>query len=131
MRLNGQGACHLLAIGYLSLLPFTALAQDASQINTTGNAFYAQCVPANPSYTACLFYVIGLSDGLNLVNATLQNFGQKEMFCVPSGTGFHGPVTGVQAVDLMMRYMQRHPEERHKPTMLVLVNTFKETFPCR
>jgi hypothetical protein len=108
-----------------------ATTQDASQINTTGNAFFAQCAPASPSYTACIFYVIGATDGLNLTNAALQNFGQKQMFCLPSGTGFHSPLTGVQTVDLMMAYMQRRPDQRHKPTMLIVIEALKEAFPCR
>jgi hypothetical protein len=39
-------------------------------------------------------------------------------------------VTGVQTVDMMMRYLQRNPNQRHKPTMGLLVETFKEAFPC-
>ena len=131
MRCNGKWSCRAaLVMSYLSLTPYNAIAQDTPQINTNGNAFFAQCTPTSTSYTACVFYVIGLTDGLGLMNAGLQKAGQKEIFCMPGGTGLHSPVTGVQTVDLMMRYLQRHLEERHKPTMLVLVNTLKETFPC-
>jgi Rap1a immunity proteins len=114
-----------------ALAAVAATAQDASQINTTGNAFFALCTLASPSYQPCTLFVIGAIDGLNLTNAVLQNFGQKEMFCIPSGPGFHSPVTGVQTIDLMLAYMQRHPDQRHKPTMLILIEALKEAFPCR
>jgi hypothetical protein len=81
----------------LTLASFTALAQDAPQINTSGNAFFAQCKPLNPSYSGCVFYVMGLTDGLQMLNATLEHMNTKRMFCLPSGA-----VTGEQTIDMMM-----------------------------
>ena len=103
-------------------------AQDVSQLPLSGNMFSAQCTSSSPSYTACIFYVIGATDGLNLVNAALEHFGQPKMFCLPESRGMLSPVTGVQTVDMMMGYLQRNPSRRHRPTISVLIDTLKEAF---
>ena len=110
----------------LTLASFTALAQDAPQINTSGNAFFAQCKPLNPSYSGCVFYVMGLTDGLQMLNATLEHMNTRRMFCLPSGA-----VTGEQTIDMMIGYLQRNPEQRDYPTAVILTYTFREAFPCR
>jgi hypothetical protein len=119
----------ILTVSFLSLMPANVLAQEVSQLAASGNMFFAQCAPSQSSYTACVFYVLGLTDGLNIANSLLEHYGQKQMYCLPSaGNSFFGKVTGVQIVDMVMTYLQRNPQERHKPTLRVLVDTFKEAF---
>lgn len=103
------------------------------QPNTTGNAFYSICTPQNPLYVHCVFYVIGYTDGLNLANGILQAERMQPMFCMPSSGSrtLLGSVTGVQSIDIVMNFLQRNPQRRHELTAVLVVEAFKEAFPCR
>ena len=84
-------------------------------------------------YASCVGYVIGYSDGLNLVNALLKEEGKPSLFCMPSrpGNEILGSVIGVQSVDIIMSYLQRNPQRRHQLTATLIIEAFKEVFPCR
>ena len=115
-------------------LAHSAAAQStAPSLNTTGNALYSSCTPQNAvNYQSCVYYVIGYTDGLNLANALLKQAGQPEMFCMPSnGNNVLGSITGVQSVDIIMGYLQRNPQRRHGHAPVLIVEAFKEAFPCR
>jgi hypothetical protein len=66
----------------LTVTPFDySVAQDEFQLQTSGNAFLALCTQQNSSYQACIWYVIGYSDGLSFTNAALNKLGHKPLYC--------------------------------------------------
>jgi hypothetical protein len=103
------------------------------QPNTTGNEFYSMCTPKEEAqYLACTYYVIGYTDGLNMLNAVLKGAGKQPLFCMPSngGKSVLGKITGVQSTDIIMNFLQRNPQRRHELTAVLIVEAFKEAFPC-
>ena len=107
-------------------------AQPGQLFNTTGNAFYAQCTQQSPMYANCVYYLIGFVDGIGFLNEALDRQGKQRLFCMPSGGGsVLGPVTGVQTIDLVMRYLQRNPQRRHEYLVTLIIDAHKEAFPCR
>ena len=128
MRLSGLCAtlCCLLV-----LLSSFALRAQHTQLNTTGNAFWELCKPQSAFYVGCVYYVIGLTDGLGMANAFLDPNGQPKMFCLPiGGSSIIGSVTGVQTIDIVMSYLQRNPEQRNKDTLQLIIDALKEAYPC-
>jgi Rap1a immunity proteins len=116
----------------LVLFSSSAWPQSDQPINTTGNVFYAQCAPQSAMYANCAFYVNGFMDGLGFLNALLESNGKQKLFCVPSGgNSIISPVSAVQLIDVVMRYLQRNPQRRHEYTVALVIDAFKEAFPCR
>jgi hypothetical protein len=111
----------------LVLLSSSPLRAQHTQLNTTGNAFYELCKSQSTFYMGCIYYVIGYADGLNLANGVLAESGQPKLFCMPST----GIITGMQMVDMIMSYLQRNPELGTKNTAALIIDAFKEAFPCR
>jgi hypothetical protein len=118
----------------LIVMLFSSAVHAQTQFNTTGNAFYTSCTPQNgPQYTICVFYVTGYVDGLGIANAILWNEGRPQMFCMP-GTGpkaLFSSISGEQSVDIIMNYLRRNPQKRHEYVMTLVIDAFKEAFPCR
>jgi Rap1a immunity proteins len=111
----------------LVLLSSSPLRAQHTQLNTTGNAFYELCKSQSTFYMGCIYYVIGYADGLNLANGALAESGQPKLFCMPST----GIIPGVQMVDMIVSYLQRNPELGTKNTAALIIDAFKEAFPCR
>jgi Rap1a immunity proteins len=113
----------------LTVTPFDySVAQDEFQLQTSGNAFLALCTQQNSSYQACIWYVIGYSDGLSFTNAALTSSATNH--CTANGTNLMSNVTGVQMVDMVLGYLHRYPQQRHLPMPKLIVDTFREAWPC-
>jgi Rap1a immunity proteins len=111
----------------VTAIPLRSVAETELQPNITANAFLALCTPQGPSYQACVWYVVGYADGLGFTNATLQKLGRQPLYCVPSTSS---NLTGVQMVDVLLAYVKRHPEHRHKFISTLIIDSFKEEWPC-
>jgi len=59
-------------------------------------------------------YVAGICDGFN---------GQR--FCTATG------VTAAQVSDIVAKYLEEHPEIRHKAGYLLVTEALKKAFPCK
>jgi hypothetical protein len=71
-------------------------------------------------------------DGLHLANVFLEGTGHPKMFCMPSaGNSVLSSISGVQMVDLVMGFLQRNPQRRHELTAKLIIDAFKESFPCQ
>lgn len=117
----------------VAVTPLSSVAQTPLQPNTTGNAFLSMCTPQSPSYQGCVWYVIGFTDGLSFTNAVLEKLGRKRLYCTPpsaSNGSMISNVTGVQAIDMLFSYLQRHPQYRHELTPKLLLDTYQEAWPC-
>jgi hypothetical protein len=124
------------AVLCLVLLSSEVRAQATQQydMNATGNRFYYLCVPQKEAYSVCVGYVIGLTDGLHIANGLLELAGRPKTFCMPSSgdrSSLIGVVTGPQSVDIIMGFLQRNPQRRHELTAQLIIDAFKEAFPCR
>ena len=70
---------------------------------------------------AAIAYVAGVADADELTVTTRRI---APPFCIPKG------VTGSQATDVVKKYLEVHPEQRHYPAAGLVVVAFAEAFPC-
>ena len=93
----------------------------------TGNDLYAKCsaVKSEATYyqdsAYCLAYVIGIVDAFEF------NEGVKSglKLCVPGG------VTAGQLRDIVVRYLQNKPQDRHNAGSVIIFLAMSEAFPCQ
>jgi hypothetical protein len=69
---------------------------------------------------ACLMYVMGAADSLDLATN-----GERRSYCAPATS------TTDQFHDVLTLYLREHPEERHRPAVILLVLALSEAWPCR
>ncbi|PBP61367.1 MULTISPECIES: Rap1a/Tai family immunity protein [Pseudomonas syringae group] len=98
----------------------------------TGNELSDQCQalikdPTPPSkYFAsgvCAGYINGMIDGLHIARALSPDRGGV---CFPD----HG-FTSFQAVKVVQRYLDTHPERLNEDAMILTVTAFRQAFPCK
>jgi hypothetical protein len=78
-----------------------------------GNSLWQKCLPVD-SQGFCLGYVRGVAETLMpLVR-----------ICIP------GNVTIGQLRDVALKYLQEHPEQRHKHATSLLLSAFNGAWPC-
>jgi hypothetical protein len=84
----------------------------------SANDLYTNCLASEASaeYTFCLGYVIGMTDMLA---------GPPDIVCLTN------QVTVRQALDVVMRYLRDHPEDRHYPAASQGFLALKQAFPCK
>jgi len=94
-----------------------------SQEKITGNDWIDVCSSKDKTTkTFCALYFGGLIDGVN-INSDI--FKTEKVFCFPeSGTPY-------QAVDIFVKYLRDHPEERHKDLKVVSTLSMINAFPCK
>ena len=86
----------------------------------TGNDLYARCQQSDQ--TICVAYIIGISDAMNgLENAETI----RPKLCTTA------TVTPAQERDVVVTYLQRHPETRHQEAGGLVLAALIEAFPCR
>jgi hypothetical protein len=99
----------------LMCLPFAALADFRN-----GNSLLEDCqAPAGaPGSIVCAGYVFAIAD--------VQLYGDigGVRSCVPAN------VTGKQVIDVVTRYLQQHPEQRHYGAASLVAHALSENFPC-
>lgn len=80
-----------------------------------GNDLYPQCTIQDP---ACLAYVTGVADTLEMVAPHLTNI------CRPSAA------TMAQVFDIAMSWLADNPAERHRPAAKLVGLALAEAWPC-
>ena len=123
--------CRLLC---LSLAVFLVCREELgaqAQWEFSGNHLLDECQPnlprGNPEYDwrrhRCMAYITGVSDGL--AEMTRGTGGIVRAPCIPEG------VTRGQALDIVVRYLDSQPEERHTGAGTVVAKALYSAFPCK
>jgi hypothetical protein len=101
--------CRLLIAAVATVVSFNTYAN-------TGNRLLEHCLAPKGSGLAfgCVSYVDGVADTLAGISA---------LKCVP------GEVNVGQMRDVGVRYLQAHPETRHRPAAELLIAAFAEAWP--
>ena len=95
----------------------------------TGNKLYEQCKsPAgSPTYwyddASCLAYIQGFIEGAISFQELWAN-DQPKAICLPEN------VTAGQMRDVVVKYLEIHPERRHLPAMMSIMTAAVQAFPC-
>jgi hypothetical protein len=102
-----------------SILACTLLASTwAHAVN--GNLLHEYCSSDKDS-----FYRRAYCDGYAVGVTELANASSGKAFCIPS------EVTQGQVTDIVKRYLNAHPEQRHLDAWVLVLYALRESFPCR
>jgi hypothetical protein len=72
-------------------------------------------------------FLAGNVNAFSWANIDLRSNGHTELFCVPPAV-----VLGVQeAVDILSKHVKQVPADGQRPVGSVMLQTFKESFPCK
>ena len=117
------------AIMILALVGVLALPRPAAAI--TGNEFLERCEKkdkVNVGWFWCTGYVEGWAESqiISSAFAKAQKTGAMKWVCFPKG----GKMLNTQLVDVLVKYLNNHPEARHQKTMILAHKAFSEAFPC-
>ena len=108
----------LLILGYAGI----GLAADNYESTESGNTLLAKCVGPPETQLVCAGYTTGVYDMINFLETT--NAVAKQ-HCFPSG------VTRLQIHDVVVRYLQDHPEQRRTGAAPLVRDALQEAWPCR
>jgi len=103
-----------LAVAVGLLWPVSADAQAAISYLETGDMLYVDC-STSVGRTACISYVMGVTDALSLMGA----------ICTPEHS------TARQAIDVVVKYLRAHPEQRPVSAAMQIRGALQEAFPCK
>ena len=112
-----------------STLVFAALilamqGQASAQQYLTGNELLSYCTDASKRLF-CVAYIEGASDAVSNVQQ-LGKLPQRGRGCIRFPDG----VTGLQAADVVTRWLQTHPENRHLGAGGLVHGALSEAWPC-
>jgi hypothetical protein len=109
-----------LVIAVLLCVPVSGGAKtvQVSQL-FNGSGLHALLLGNNAEYVG---YIEGAVDTFTVISASEH---QPPPFCLPTG------ITGKQLSDIVLRYMDRHPEARYLAGSGHVVLAMQEAFPCR
>jgi hypothetical protein len=103
------------------LLTFVASGNVAIAGEVSGNDLLDWCKKPVPMGAMCVGYIVGASDAnLDFFNA----LGAEHLFCIPNG------VTREQTRDVVVKYLNAHPERRHFSASSQVPQALEEAFPC-
>jgi hypothetical protein len=96
----------------------TATAANGARVlaSVSGNDLYPNCTIEEPT---CVAYITGVADTLEMVAPHLTNI------CRPPAS------TMSQVFDIVMAWLEDHPEERHRPAAKLSGLALAEAWPCR
>ena len=90
---------------------------------TTGNSLLETCSSVGKADELfCLGYIGGVADVDGLEGAT---FPERQRSCVPDN------VSNGQLMDVVVKYLKEHPEERHMLAAILIVEALTKAFPCK
>src|SRR5258706_9640323 len=77
----------------------------------------------------CLGYIAGFIDGYNIGTETekSQTGLSHPAFCLPAKE----PLPASQALRIVVKWLNDHPERLQQPKQVLITLAFKETFPCK
>jgi len=108
-----------LAIALVAAPPAVA---DTPDYFSTGNGLLQSCTNESDrfAYPLCLGYISGAVQQLQL----LQMLQPKQFACIPTG------VTNGQIVDVVVKYLRDHPENRQWSASFFVTNALVTAWPC-
>ena len=68
----------------------------------------------------------GYLEGITNTNFWYQRMKTDTAFCLPENS-----ITNNEAATIVVKYLEKHPEDLRKPKFLLVLDAFKESFPCR
>jgi hypothetical protein len=110
-------------------LAFTVLLVTAPQAPAgwsylTGDALYAQCTStADWDKQACMHYIMGVADGIDLVQGDYPNGAMAPFVCSPY-------LTGKALKDIVVRYL-KDPSNRHYSAAEAVTFALENAWPCK
>ncbi len=127
------------------LMALIGAAQSSAQI-TKGTGFMHECGPAaaisdpgmralqegarQVNNSACAMYIFGLFDGIQLAPGIAA--GQtKNSRTVAATVCTKDPVTAEQLRNIVVKYIQDHPDQESFETSLLALFAFEQAFPCK
>jgi hypothetical protein len=125
------------AVLFVGLAVACGLARDARALSVflSGNDLYSECstavrppAPMPPKYGMCLGYVEGVMDGATVMATFLTPNGAyvaDREWCEPPGI-----IVG-QAVDVVVRYLGSHPQDRHLTAASLVARALHDAWPCK
>jgi Rap1a immunity proteins len=128
----GLLVCSLMSSQITAQEPHT----DTEFPSASGNAFVRFCSVIDNSQqdghdemhiVACSAYVEGVVDGVNAEIGFSKSVVGKESpkpYCLPKDA------ENGQLIRMILKYVRNHPEEAHKITSVLIVETLLEAFPC-
>ena len=100
----------------------SGLAADNYESTESGNTLLAKCVGPPETQLVCAGYTAGIYDMINYLEATNA---VAKLHCFPSG------VTRLQIHDVVVRYLQDHPDQRHAGAAALVNDALEDAWPCR
>lgn len=91
-----------------------------------GNGYLDLCQSADAGLqNGCMGFGAGLLSGLIFWNSvSVEQGGPSAKFCLPQG------VKSLQAIDVVRKYVEVHPEMRHYLAGMLAQLALMEAFPC-
>jgi hypothetical protein len=99
----------------------SGVAADSYESTESGNSLLAKCVGPPESELVCAGYTTGVVDMIKLLEATNA---VAKRHCFPPG------VTRLQIHDVVVHYLQDHPERRHDGAAGLVGDALQEAWPC-
>ena len=103
---------------------FILASADANAL--TGNELLADCAGASAGTTYCLGYILGVHDGFTAGVAfqAEHQHEEKQLYCLP------GRIPAGQLEKIFLKWAEDHPERLHEDSVILLLNAWREAFPC-
>jgi hypothetical protein len=116
MKHHVLGISASVALAVLSIMPASAepFANDAIERYRLGDP-------------AMFAFLAGNVNGLIWANTSLRSNDHAGLFCVPPSV----PISVQQAVEVMSKRIKENPAEGQLPVGSLLLQSLKETFPCK
>jgi hypothetical protein len=99
----------------------SGLAADNYESTESGNTLLAKCVGAPATQLVCAGYTTGIYDMINFLEATNTT---AKLHCFPPG------VTRLRIHDVVVHYLQEHPEQRNTGAASLVRDALQEAWPC-
>lgn len=97
------------------------LAADKYESTESGNTLLAKCVGPAEQQLVCAGYTTGIYDMINLLEST---------DAIPKRHCFPEHVTRLQIHDIVVHYLQDHPEQRRAGAAGLVRDALQEAWPC-
>lgn len=110
----------LLLIGFVALAPMSAHgAFDHGMDWENGNSLATKCMAKDFNINICYGYLDGIASALSV------NKLNGYEACIPVG------VTSGQLLDIVLRSLWTHPEDRHNAAVGLVARALQDAYPCR
>lgn len=115
----------------IQLLLGLALLASSEPHGSSGMSLLAMCEdaegkkPLTTDSASCASYIIGSVDASLFWNPMQDDGTGRVGFCAPE------PVTYLQYVAVVVKFLRDHPERLHESRQLLVQVALREAFPCR